>query len=113
MILAARRERAAQLGDRLLELADLRVDLMPWNANDTQHYLEHGLARAGRHEPTFTPEAIALLAELSQGVPRNVVQLADLSLIAAAGQELSAVDAHTIQAVYHELGVVQHLVEAR
>ena len=47
MILAARRERVAKLGDRLLELADLRVDLMPWNADDTQHYLEHGL-RSGR-----------------------------------------------------------------
>ncbi|HEY4310723.1 MAG TPA: AAA family ATPase [Pirellulales bacterium] len=112
LILVARRARVAQLGDRLLELADLRVDLMPWNADDTQHYLEHGLARAGRLEQTFTPDAIALLAELSQGVPRNVVQLADLSLIAAAGQELSEVDAHTVHAVYHELGVVQRMAEA-
>jgi general secretion pathway protein A len=111
LILAARRARVTQLGERLLELADLRVDILPWNADDTQHYLEHGLARAGRHATTFTPEAVALLAELSQGVPRNAVQLAELSLVAAAGQELSAVDTSTIMAVYQELGVVQRVVE--
>src|SRR5262249_29711404 len=112
LILAARRARVTQLGDRLLELADLRVDILPWNADATQHYLEHGLARVGRHNQVFTPEAIALLAELSQGVPRNTVQLAELSLVAAAGQELAAVDAATILGVYQELGVVQRVVEA-
>lgn len=111
LILAARRARVTQLGERLLELADLRVDILPWNVDDTQHYLEHGLARVGRHATTFTPEAVALLAELSQGVPRNTVQLAELSLIAAAGQELAAVDAATILAVYQELGAIERVVE--
>lgn len=111
LILAARPARVTHLGNRLLELADLRVDILPWNVDDTQHYLEHGLARAGRHALTFTPEAIALLAELSQGVPRNTVQLAELSLVAAAGQELAAVDAATILGVYQELGVVERVVE--
>jgi hypothetical protein len=53
------------------------------------------------------------LAEISQGVPRNVVQLADLALIAAAGQELAMVDTHTIESVVAELGVVHQLVDAR
>jgi general secretion pathway protein A len=111
LILAARRARVTQLSDRLLELADLRVDILPWNADDTQHYLEHGLARAGRHATTFTSEAVALLAELSQGVPRNLVQLAELSLVAAAGQELAMVDAGTVLAVYQELGAIERVVE--
>ena len=113
LILAARTQHVGRLGERLLELADLRIDLLNWNAEDTQHYLENGLARAGRHEPAFAPEAVALLAELSHGVPRNVVQLADLALIAAAGQELSVVDAHTVESVYAELGVVHQLVDVR
>ena len=73
--------------------------------------LDHVLRRMGRHATTFTPEAVALLAELSQGVPRNTVQLAELSLVAAAGQELAAVDAATILAVYQELGAIERVIE--
>jgi type II secretory pathway predicted ATPase ExeA len=113
LILAARTQHVGRLGERLLELADLRIDLLKWNAQDVQHYLEDGLARAGRHEPAFAPEAITLLAEISQGVPRNVVQLADLALIAAAGQELALVDSHTVESVVAELGVVHQLVDTR
>jgi general secretion pathway protein A len=113
LVLAARTDQVGRLGDRLLELADLRIDLLPWNADDTRCYVEHSLARAGRIGPVFTPEAIVLLAELSRGIPRNVAQLADLALIAAAGQALPAVDAHTIEAVYGELGVVNQFVDAR
>lgn len=111
LILAARSENIGRLGTRLLELADLRIDLAPWNADDTRGYLEHALRRAGRIEPVFTPEASDLLARLSQGVPRNVVQLADLALVAASGQNLPAVDEHTLEGVYAELGVVHQLVD--
>jgi len=113
LVLAARTSQVSRLGERLLEVADLRIDLNPWNHADTQRYLETALARSGRPAPTFSADAIALLAEISQGVPRNVVQLADLALIAAAGRELMEVDAATVDSVYAELGVVQQLVDVR
>ncbi len=107
LVLSARTSQVSRLGERLLEVADLRIDLNPWGRDDTQRFLENALARSGRTAPTFNAEAISLLAEISQGVPRNVVQLADLALIAAAGRELREVDAATVESVFAELGVVQ------
>jgi hypothetical protein len=45
------------------------------------------------------------LQDLSFGIPRRVNQLADLSLLAAAGEGLRLVDAATVEAVCHELGI--------
>ncbi|MBI2825433.1 MAG: hypothetical protein HYX69_12170 [Planctomycetia bacterium] len=110
LVLAVRSGALARLGTRLLELADLRIDLFAWSAADTEQYLVDSLARAGRTRPAFAAEAVELLAALSGGIPRNVVQLADLALLAAAGQELELVDAHTVQSVHDELGVVEQYV---
>ena len=39
-------------------------------------------------------------------VRRRVAQLADFSLLAGAGRNLSQIDAEVVESVYHELGVV-------
>jgi hypothetical protein len=44
--------------------------------------------------------------ELSDGIPRRVKQLAELALLAAAGQELRMIDAETVEGAYYELGIV-------
>jgi type II secretory pathway predicted ATPase ExeA len=114
LVLAARIDKLGRLNERLLELADLRIDLLRWSAEDVDGYLEHALARAGRRpndDPVFVPEAIPLLAELSAGVPRHVTQLADLALVAAAGHGLSAIDCHTLETVCAELGAVHQAAE--
>ena len=51
--------------------------------------------------------AVARLHELSGGIPRRITQLADLSLVAGAGEQLAEIDADVVEAVYHELGVVR------
>ncbi len=45
------------------------------------------------------------LHELSQGIPRRVRQLAELSLLAGASKQLAAVDGPTVDSVHEELGV--------
>ncbi len=94
------------LGRRLLELADLRIDIVPWDAAETQRYIEQALAQAGRAEPVFAEGAIARLTDLAEGVPRHVNQLADLSLLAAAAQKLERIDAQTVEAVFDELALI-------
>jgi len=106
LVLACRPERIARLGSSLLELADLRIDLEPWQPEDTGNFLKSSLAQAGREEPVFAEDAVVRLHELAHGVPRRVTQLADLALAAGAGGHLDAVDAETVEAVYHELGTV-------
>ena len=58
---------------------------------------------------TFTPDALARLHELTDGVPRHINQVAELALLAAAGQGLELVDVHTIETVFDELSVSSHV----
>jgi type II secretory pathway predicted ATPase ExeA len=103
VILTADPARTARLGARLLELAELRIELEPWDETDTAAYLADCLARAGGQTNVFDPQAAARLHELSGGVPRKINQLAELALLAGAAGELDQVDEPTIDAVYQEL----------
>jgi type II secretory pathway predicted ATPase ExeA len=106
MVLAAQPERLYKLDTRLLELADLRIDLEGWDADDTSAFVKQALAKAGRTSPIFSEAALARLHELTGGIPRRVKQLADLALLAGAGGNMAQIEAPTIDSVYQELGVV-------
>ncbi len=108
IVVAGQQHQAAHLGRQLLELAELRIDLAAWDLGDTELYVQTSLARAGQNPnyPVFRPEALLRLHELSGGAVRRVTLLAELALLAAAGGKLPQVDAHTIDAVYDELGVM-------
>jgi general secretion pathway protein A len=105
VVAAARPESARRIGQRLLDHVALRIDLAPWNEDETRHYLHTSLAAAGRQQPAFNEAAERRLFELSRGAPRRVNQLAQLALLAGAGQKLVQVDAATIDAVEEELSV--------
>jgi len=107
IVLAGHQHRIARLGKTLLERAELRIDLDPWEQADTENYLKTSLAQAGRRSPLFAEPAIARLHELGHGVPRRISQLADLALLAGAGRNLERIDADTVESVYHELGVIE------
>ncbi len=104
MVLAGRKEKIGRLGDRLLELTDLRIDLEPWDQADTANFLKTSLLKAGSKSPVFSEAAIGRLHELAHGIPRRTAQLADLSLLAGAGANLKQIDADVVESVYHELG---------
>jgi general secretion pathway protein A len=106
IVLAAQPRRLYKLGNRLLELADLRIDLEGWEIDDTAAFVKKALAEAGRTTPIFSEAALRHLHGLSDGIPRRVKQLADLALLAGAGGNLSQIEPETIDSVYRELGVV-------
>ena len=105
IVMAGQREQMGRLGDRLLGLAELRIDIEPWEASDTEDYLKSSLAQAGCAKPIFDSSAIARLHELTHGIPRQIGQLADLALLAGAGGELKQIDVGVVESVYQELGV--------
>ena len=105
IVLAARPDRLNKLGHRLLDLAALRIDLEPWDESDTVGYLTTLLAQAGRANSAFDVAAMSRLHVLARGIPRRVSQLADLALLAGAGQHKDRIDSETVEAVYQELGV--------
>jgi general secretion pathway protein A len=98
---------AVRLSPRLLELADLRIDLEAWDPVDTVQYVTEALTQAGSESPIFTDEALHHLHDLAGGIPRRVDQLANLALLAGAGRELVQIDADTVDSVYHELAAVE------
>ena len=110
VVISAKEENTERLGRRLLELCELRVDLQPWDFEETAEFLKSTLAKAGREEPTFDVQAIQRLFEVSQGVPRKIRQIAEMSLLAAAGDELPHVDQETIENVHDELLVDSRLL---
>lgn len=89
----------SRLPKRLLDQADLRIDLEPWNPDETAEYLNAAEA------PQFAAEATTRLHQLTDGLPRRINQLARLAVIAAEGQGLSTIDAEMIEAVQAELGL--------
>src|SRR5262249_17905186 len=107
IIAAARPESAQRIGGRLLDQVSLRIDLAPWSEPETREDLQTSMAKAGRHQPAFDDSAVQRLFELSAGAPRRVNQLAELALLAGAGQKLVQIDADTIDAVQEELSVAR------
>ena len=105
LILAGQADRIGRIGESLLDLAELRIDVPPWDANDTEGFLTQSLQEAGGQAAVIGHEAAHRMHELAGGSPRRVRQLADLALLAAAGSNLNTVDVHTVDAVCEQLGV--------
>jgi type II secretory pathway predicted ATPase ExeA len=105
IVLSAQRDYAHRISHRLLELGDLRIDIGPWSLADTQGYVAHVLRQGGRSRPAFDGQALKRLHELAGGVPRQINQLGELSLVAGAGQQLELVDLHTVESVSDELRI--------
>lgn len=107
IVLAGQQSRMGRVGRRLLDLAELRIDLDAWQPDDTEQYVRHSLAEAGFESAVFEQAAIDRLHTLAQGIPRRVTQLADLALLAAVGRQAAQIDAELVESVYNELGVVE------
>ena len=103
VVLSLRANKIETIGDRLRDLCDLRIDLTRWTPSDVTHFLQTSLARAGRREAIFNDLASARVFELSRGVPRRVCQLAEIALLAAAGERRDRVDEEMIQSAHREL----------
>jgi type II secretory pathway predicted ATPase ExeA len=103
VVASASEGKVARLGSGLVDLAELRIELTPWTADETCDYLQTALSQAGRRQATFAAGAAQRLFQLSGGTPRRVNQLAQLALVAGAGQQLAEIDEETVLAVHDEL----------
>jgi general secretion pathway protein A len=103
IVLAAQPIEAARWNETLRDLVDLRIDLGPWTEHDTVGYVQTALVDAGRFDPIFDDDALGALHELSAGVPRRVVKLANFALLAGAAARVDLIDATTVHAAHDEL----------
>ena len=103
IVLAAEPGQAARWNESLRNLFDLRIDVLPWTAEDTIGYLQTALVEAGRFEPLFDDGALEALHELACGVPRQVARLADYALLAGAAAGVETIDAGIVEAASEEI----------
>ncbi len=107
IVAAAGEGSVSRLGARLLDQVELRIELTLWTTDDTRDYLQASLQAAGLERPIFAERAVERLFQLSGGAPRRVGQLAQLALIAGAGQNLTQIDEQTVLAVHDELSAAR------
>jgi type II secretory pathway predicted ATPase ExeA len=93
----------AQLRQRLAVIAQLE----PLSAPETANYVEHRLQVAGYSgaAPLFTPDALALVAQLSGGIPRAINHLCYSALSAGHAQGSEVVGPDIVQALAAKLGL--------
>jgi type II secretory pathway predicted ATPase ExeA len=72
---------------------------------ETHSYVQHHLALAGRSDTLFSDDAVALIHEVSRGLPRQVNNLAVSSLIAAFAAKKAIVDESAARAAVAEISV--------
>jgi type II secretory pathway predicted ATPase ExeA len=108
LVLAANPARQARLGDELLQLSQLRIPLEPWEPEEVKEYLQAAIARAGGDPRIFEDAAVERLCELSNGVPRWVAQLAELTWLAAANTAGQPIGAETVESAYELLSAPYH-----
>lgn len=98
-----RLERKAYLP--LRQRIGLRYHLNPLSDDEIKEYISYRLRIAGRTEPLFSEDAIEAICKLSQGIPRNINNIASNSLLEGFGMEASFLTKEVIYDVAHELGL--------
>lgn len=103
MVLTAEPSQAAHWNGSLRDLVDLRIEVEPWELEDTIGFVQTALVEAGSTGPLFEDDALATLHEISGGVPRQVSRLADFALLAGAMAKVDRVDAELVRAAGDEV----------
>jgi type II secretory pathway predicted ATPase ExeA len=94
--------RKLKLGTLAQRIA-LRYELPGMDPAETSGYIHHHLALAGRSDPLFSDDAIALVHHQARGMPRAVNNLAIQALVAAFAQGKAIVDEASARAAVTEL----------
>lgn len=74
----------------------LRYHLKRFSYEDTIAYIQHRLNIAGRNNPIYTEAAFKEIYNYTQGTPRTINNICDLSLVIGFGKHLEQIDADTI-----------------
>ncbi len=103
IVLSGQPELADKLARPSLRQLRQRVSLLsalaPLSAQEVERYINHRLGTAGRVDPLFTPRAIRMIAELSEGIPRNINNICFNALSLACSLRQTTVDVEVIEQV--------------
>ncbi len=103
VLIAVESQLGSAVSRNLWERSDLQIELPAWDLEQTRDFLKWNFQRLGRSGSPFTVSATARIQELSGGIVRKIVQLADLSLVAGAVAHRDSVDVECVDQVSAEL----------
>ena len=69
----------------------------------TSEFLAWTCQQLGRDDPIFTDSGVQRVQQLSEGMPRRIVQLADLAMVAGAVCQADCIDGEIVDQVAFEL----------
>jgi type II secretory pathway predicted ATPase ExeA len=81
----------------------LRYAMAGMQTEETKTYLVHHLKLAGRSDTLFSDDAVALIHQVSRGIPRAVNNLAVQALVAAFATNKTIVDESSARAAVTEV----------
>ena len=100
MILATRE---CAIPAALQDTVELRIDIVPWTADETTRFVNTSVASAGSKEILFTDEALDSIHQATSGVPASVVALCNMALLATMSQDETLVTREIVEAANGEL----------
>lgn len=103
IIVATRLQRLPASADRLAEAIELRAELARLPQTQTAAFVNHLSRQAGAKRLLFDADALELVHDLSHGVPRSILRLCDLALLAGMGEEADIVTADILEQAAAEL----------
>jgi len=104
IVLSGQPELADKLARPSLRQLRQRISLLstiaPLPPVEIARYIQHRLSAAGRKDATlFTPTAVRMIADLSEGIPRNISNLCFSALSMGCAYRMKTVDVGVIQQV--------------
>jgi general secretion pathway protein A len=91
----------------------LRLAIDPLSPSEVERYIRHRWTTAGGNRCPFTANALAAIADASEGIPRVINVLCDGSLIQAFADESPSVEFRHVLAVCRELQLDEPMPRSR
>ena len=82
----------------------LGIKIKPLSAKESLDYIEHRLKRVGKYSmEIFSPQAISLIVEIAEGIPRQINNICDNALFAGYSASVKIIGADIIRKVIGNL----------
>ena len=83
--------------EQLEQRIAIKYHLTPFDQDDTARYITFRQEKAGGEDNVFTPEAMERVYEITEGVPRKINNLCDLSLLIGFSKNGKVIDPQIIE----------------
>jgi general secretion pathway protein A len=98
-------EDVLSLDEPLKQRVAIKIRLKAFSEHDTRDYINHRLGIAGCDKEIFSEEAIKLIYQCTQGLPRRINTVCDNALLEGYLFKSNTIDAETIKTVAVDLGL--------